>query len=239
MASRCKDCDNNSRPWTISLNSCSIRQTGLRRRIKRPQASRVTCSMGQRGARWRSGDLNPHLSLRWAGVPAGAEAPVERAICVVAEWKRTGPAAGSAPGTVTVGGGQPGDRSRAGVAESELRRVSWHRALAVVSGSRPWRRWGVNLEMGSDHCALCARQRALHLPPALRLNGGLASAAAGSCLHLLGVDYHDLRAPGLEFKRERSFAAGKCGAGPRRDFPAGSVPLLRLLRRAAVGDGRL
>ena len=33
----------------------------------------------------------------------------------------TNPTAGSAPGAVTVGGRQPGDRSRAGVAESELK----------------------------------------------------------------------------------------------------------------------
>ena len=66
---------------------------------------------------------------------------------------------------------------------------------------------------------------------------GLASAAAGSCLPLLGVDYHDLRAPGLEFKRERGFAAGECGAGPRRDLLSlGKAAELAEMNRLTFGE---
>jgi len=45
-----------------------------------------------------------------------AQKLVKRTICVVAERAGAGAAAGSASGAVAVGGRQPGDPSRAGVA---------------------------------------------------------------------------------------------------------------------------
>ncbi|HEV2446770.1 MAG TPA: hypothetical protein VGS58_12645, partial [Candidatus Sulfopaludibacter sp.] len=52
---------------------------------------------------------------------AGAKAVIARAIPVVAERKGTGPAVGSAPGTVAAGGRQSGYRGGAGMAQGELK----------------------------------------------------------------------------------------------------------------------
>ncbi len=52
---------------------------------------------------------------------------------VVAEWKRARPAARSPPGTVAVGGGQPGDCGRPGVAQSELKTPQQNPYVLVLS----------------------------------------------------------------------------------------------------------
>jgi len=61
---------------------------------------------------------------------------VERAICVVAERKRTGPAAGSSSGAVTVGGGQPGDYSRSGDVSHISKPAQFDTAEQVIRGAK-------------------------------------------------------------------------------------------------------
>jgi hypothetical protein len=56
------------------------------------------------------------------GFLAGTEAPLERAVCMVAEWEGAGATTGSAPGAAPVGRRQPGNRCRAGVAQSEFKK---------------------------------------------------------------------------------------------------------------------
>src|SRR5580700_11919880 len=63
--------------------------------------------------------VDPYLGLRRAGILAGAEAALEGAICVVAEWSGADACAGGASGTDAVGSRQPGCEGRAGVAARE------------------------------------------------------------------------------------------------------------------------
>ena len=60
------------------------------------------------------------LAVRRPGVLAGDEAIVQRAFQVVADRRRSRAGVAGAPGAVAAGGGQPGDRSGARVAEGEL-----------------------------------------------------------------------------------------------------------------------
>src|SRR6266702_2968577 len=66
-------------------------------------------------------NLDPHPGLCRPRVLAGAEMAVAGAIRVVAERQRGVPRAPGASGTVAAGGGQSGNRSRAGVAKSQLK----------------------------------------------------------------------------------------------------------------------
>src|SRR5215831_21029939 len=65
----------------------------------------------------------------------GAETPLARKVCVVAEREGGCPAAGSAPGAVAVSRGQPGDDSSPGVAQSELREAGTKDLRSVFSMS--------------------------------------------------------------------------------------------------------
>ena len=73
---------------------------------------------------------------------AGAETAVAGTIRVVAERQRAFPGAPGASGTVAVGGGQPGNRSRAGVAKSKLRQppTKGLRSAFISGMLRLWRK---------------------------------------------------------------------------------------------------
>jgi hypothetical protein len=72
------------------------------------------------------------------------QAAFEGEVRVVAERKRVGPAAGSPPGTVAVGGRQPGDCGRSGVAQRKLKdSATKHLRSDFFSGMlRSWGRCG-------------------------------------------------------------------------------------------------
>src|SRR5580700_4632653 len=63
---------------------------------------------------------DPNLAVRRPRVLAGDEALVQRAFPVVADRRRTSADLAGTSGAVTVGRGQSGHRSRAGVAPSKL-----------------------------------------------------------------------------------------------------------------------
>src|SRR6478672_10052926 len=61
------------------------------------------------------------VDLRWPGILGGAEATVEGAIPLVADWSGSNPHLAGPPGPVIAGRGKPGNQSRTGMARRELK----------------------------------------------------------------------------------------------------------------------